>query len=165
MKKHDIEQISNFHINRLNNIQSTITRLSNIGYTLLSINLIISGILLPLIFSLNMINYARITIAGIMVLTTIVMFYCFAVNLNNERVFVNIYNNLLEINLEELCNKENPWKEIASINYIQSKKQLKEKANGSFKFRIKKYKSWVSLLWINILAIDIVALIITILIR
>lgn len=155
--KQDIQALTSFHNNRLNNIQSTITRLSNIGYTLISIDLIISGIFVPLLFSLNIVWYGRICISVIKIIITLSMFYCFAINLNNERVFVNVYNKLLSLNLNELCKTDNPWETISNINYLSIKKEI-GKSN-----RFKKYKSWVSILWGVIIVMDITVLIITIL--
>ncbi len=92
-----------------------------------------------------------------MVLMTIALFYCFAINLNNERVFIQVYNKLLSLNLNDLCKQEDPWKTISEINYISVKGDL-GKIN-----RFRKYKSWVSILWGVIVVMDIIVLTITIL--
>ncbi len=162
---HNIEALTSFHINRLNNVQSTINRLSNIGYTLLSLNLAISGIVIPILFSLSMTWYVRIVLAVVLVFVTCVMFYCFAVNLKNERIFIKVYNNLLAMDLNKLSQEENPWAQIASVNFVKFKKENKELEKESFKTRMIKYKSWVSLLWMTILIIDIVSLIMSVLVR
>ncbi|WPL35758.1 hypothetical protein [Malacoplasma iowae] len=95
----NVDKIIDIHINNLNNLQNTIKRLSNIGYTLIAISTSIISIFVPLIFSLNLIKNSKIIMSYTLFLIIVCLFFSNLVNLRNERMFVFIYNQKSKIDI------------------------------------------------------------------
>ncbi|EGZ31300.1 hypothetical protein GUU_02673, partial [Malacoplasma iowae 695] len=76
-----MDKIIDIHINNLNNLQNTIKRLSNIGYTLIAISTSIISIFVPLIFSLNLIKNSKIIMSYTLFLIIVCLFFSNLVNL------------------------------------------------------------------------------------
>lgn len=79
------DKLIDVHINNLNNIQKIISRLSNIGYTLLSLSLTIMSIILPLVYTLNIALKIRIILTVTLLVISVLFFVSHLINLRNEK--------------------------------------------------------------------------------
>lgn len=137
------------HINNLNNIQSIITRMSNIGYILIGLALSLASIFVPLIFSLNISNITRMFLSICLSIILISLFISHLVNLKNEKLWRSIYNTKTKINLDNLNNIQNKYEEILSIDFS------KYKNNSNLKI-IHSIKSWMSFVWLPIILFSLI---------
>ncbi|MGL4951364.1 MAG: hypothetical protein ACRC4L_00100 [Mycoplasma sp.] len=155
----DKKTATDIHLYNLKSIQSIITRLSNISFTLMSIILGLNTILVPLIFSLNLNKTISYVISSIQILISLIFCVAHCINLKNERIFRKIYNKKIEINLDEIIMNENPSKLILEINsfFIEEKKNYKI---TNFKNWWLIIKSWTSIIWLCIIFIPIIELMI-----
>lgn len=148
-KKIDYNKLIDLHINNLNNIQLIITRMSNIGYTLIGLALSLTSIFIPLIFSLNISNIARMFLSICLSIILISLFISHLVNLKNEKLWRNIYNTKTKINLDNLNNSENKYEEILSIDFSKYKNNLNLKIIHSI-------KSWMSFVWLPLILFSLI---------
>ncbi|MDK2819211.1 MAG: hypothetical protein KFW07_00030 [Mycoplasmataceae bacterium] len=112
---------NDIYIYSLSNIQKIITRLSNIGYALFTITLTLLSIIASIIFSLNLDNIWKLWISIISLVLISIFFGVNIINLRNEKVFIQIYNNKTKLNIEE-----STINEILSLgNFPEMKKEVK----------------------------------------
>ncbi|MGL5358065.1 MAG: hypothetical protein ACRC9U_03365 [Metamycoplasmataceae bacterium] len=146
------DKLVDVHINNLNNIQKIISRISNIGYTLLSLAVTISSIMFSLIFSLNVSSQIRLILTFTLFIIIFSLFISHLVNLKNEKLWRSIYTNKTKLNLEEL-KSENKIQEILFIDFAQFKK------NKSISI-ISCLKSWLTIVWSTLFLLVIVSIIV-----
>ncbi|MGL4183983.1 MAG: hypothetical protein ACRCRP_02500 [Metamycoplasmataceae bacterium] len=146
------DKLADVHINNLNNIQKIISRLSNIGYTLLSLAVTISSITFSLIFSLNTSILIRLILTITLLVIIFSLFISHLVNLKDEKLWRLIYTNKTKLNLEEL-KSENKTQEILFIDFLQFKK------NKSISI-ISCFKSWLTIVWSTLFLLAIVSMIV-----
>lgn len=142
-------KLIDLHINNLNNIQSIITKISNIGYILIGLALSFSSIFFSLIFSLNISIIARMFLSICLSIILISLFISHLVNLKNEKLWRIIYNTKAKINLDNLSNSENKYEEILSIDFEKYKNDSKLKIINSI-------KSWMSFVWIPLIFFSLI---------
>lgn len=159
--KNNIQLLNELHINRLNNIQSVISRLSNIGFTLISICLLINSIMIPLTFSIDTVWWIKIINSIILLISTSTLSYCHYKNLNNERKFRDLYDILSAINIEDFAEKDDPWLEHSKINI----KSIDKLQVGRISISNKNFKSWTNIVWFLIFLIDLIVLVTTIIMK
>lgn len=143
------DKLIDLHINNLNNIQSIITRMSNIGYTLIVLALSLTSIFIPLIFSLNISNIARMFLSICLSIILISLFISHLVNLKNEKLWRSIYNYKTKINLDKLNNNENKYEYILSIDFTKYKNDSNLKIVHSI-------KSWMSFVWLPLILFSLI---------
>lgn len=149
-KKIDDDKLIELHINNLNNIQSIITIMSNIGYTLIGLALSLASIFVPLIFSLNISNIARMFLSICLSIILISLFISHLVNLKNEKLWRSIYNSKTKINLDNLINNsKNKYHEILSIDFAKYKNDSNLKVIHSI-------KSWMSFVWLPLILFSLI---------
>ncbi|MGL5438350.1 MAG: hypothetical protein ACRDA7_01295 [Metamycoplasmataceae bacterium] len=140
------------HINNLNNIQKIISRLSNIGYTLISLAITISSIMFSLIFSLNTSIQIRLILTITLLVIIFSLFISHLVNLKNEKLWILLYTNKSKLNLEEL-KSENKIQEILFIDFAQFK------INKSISI-ISCLRSLLTIVWSSLFLLVIVSIIV-----
>lgn len=148
-KKIDHNKFIDLHINNLNNIQSIITRMSNIGYILIGLALSLTSIFIPLIFSLNISNIARMFLSICLSIILISLFISHLVNLKNEKLWRSIYNSKTKINLDKFNNNENKYEYILSIDFTEYKNDSNLKIVHSI-------KSWMSFVWLPLILFSLI---------
>lgn len=148
-KKINDDKLIDLHINNLNNIQLIITRMSNIGYTLIGLALSLASIFVPLIFSLNISNIARMFLSICLSIILISLFISHLVNLKNEKLWRSIYNSKTKINLDNLNNSKNKYNEILSIDFAKYKNDSNLKVIHSI-------KSWMSFVWLPLILFSLI---------
>lgn len=148
-KKIDYNKLIDLHINNLNNIQLIITRMSNIGYTLIGLALSSTSIFILLIFSLNISNIARMFLSICLSIILISLFISHLVNLKNEKLWRSIYNSKTKINLDKLNNNENKYEYILSIDFTKYKNDPNLKTVHSI-------KSWMSFVWLPLILFSLI---------
>ncbi|MGL5521895.1 MAG: hypothetical protein ACRDAW_01330 [Metamycoplasmataceae bacterium] len=146
------DKLVDVHINNLNNIQKIISRLSNIGYTLLSLAITISSIMFSLIFSLNTSIQIRLILTITLLVIIFSLFISHLVNLKNEKLWILLYTNKSKLNLEEL-KSENKIQEILFIDFTQFK------INKSISI-ISCLRSLLTIVWSSLFLLDIVSIIV-----
>lgn len=153
-KTNDIsnDKLIDLHINNLNNIQKIISRLSSIGYTLLTIAITICSITIPLIFTLKI----SITIKAIISISSFINLFCLFVshliNLKNERIWKHIYNNIIAIDILSIKSM-NKCKEILFIDFNKEKVKRKKEINI-----FNSLKSWLTISWVPILIFNLISI-------
>lgn len=146
MQKSIDSKLIDVHLNNLNNIQNTISRLSNIGLKLFSYALTITSLGIPLSFSINVSEIIRFLISFITFIVVLMLFISHLVNLKNERVWVKIYNSKANLNIAKI-ESENIIGEILKIDFQGSKKEIKLH---------KVLRSWWTLCWLVMILLIIV---------
>ncbi len=136
------------YINNLNTIQKIISRISKIGYTLLGSLITITSIFAPIILSKNISLLMSYSLFILMILINIVLFISYFCNLRNERVWINIYNKKIKINIQEFIN-DNRINKLWNFDFNSEKK--KEKV-----FTFKLFKSFPLYIWITISLFSII---------
>lgn len=143
------DKLIDLHINNLNNIQSIITRMSNIGYILIGLALSLTSIFIPLIFSLNISNIPRMFLSICLSIILISLFISHLVNLKNEKLWRSIYNSKTKINLDNLNDNENKYEYILSIDFTEYKN------NSNLKI-VHSIKSWMSFVWLPLILFSLI---------
>lgn len=146
MQKSIDSKLIDVHLNNLNNIQNTISRLSNIGLKLFSYALTITSLGIPLSFSINVSEIIRFLISFITFIVVLMLFISHLVNLKNERVWVKIYNSKANLNIAKI-ESENIIGEILKIDFQGLKKEIK---------LYKVLRSWWTLCWLVMILLIIV---------
>lgn len=114
------DKLVDVHINNLNNIQSIIHRISNIGYTLFTICITICSIIFPLIYTLNINLVIRIGLTIALLILIISLFISHLINLKNEKIFRYIYLEKAKLDINNINNK-NKIKEILFFDFKEIK--------------------------------------------
>ncbi|VEU79181.1 Uncharacterised protein [Metamycoplasma cloacale] len=136
------------YINNLNTIQSIISRLSKIGITIFSVSLTIFSIMFPLILSLNIPKWARCFLCLSLIIIQFCFFISHLINLKNERIWIQIYEEKSKLNIADLQTNNN-MPEILK-NDFNSKKKFSNIRWSSL------LKSWWSLCWFIIILLLII---------
>lgn len=142
-----MKKLIDVHINNLNNIHNTISRLSNIGYTLISIVIGLSSIFFPIILSVKMNKISKNIITTINLFFILFLFFCSLINLRNERIWIKIYNEKSKINVFDIFKEnKNPIKKILNYNFRNWKKKITIFSS---------LKSFLSIIWVGLILINI----------
>ncbi len=131
-------------IYNLNTIQSIITRVSNIGYTIIGLDITMCSIFLPLMFTIKAAKNIKCIIGSILLLMQIILRISYLINLRNEKAWRSLYNSKINT---IISNKEFELKSFLKLEFDQEKKKLKT---------IDIFKSWTSLLWISLIVLNII---------
>lgn len=146
------DKLIDVHINNLNNIQKIISRLSNIGYTLLSLSLTIMSIILPLVYTLNIALKIRIILTVTLLVISVLFFVSHLINLRNEKIWRLVY--------DEKCNLD--------FNNLESQNKIKQILSNDFEKTksdkcvpiITCLKSWLSIVRAMIFLLQIITLVV-----
>lgn len=144
------DKLVDVHINNLNNIQSIIHRISNIGYTLFTICITICSIIFPLIYTLNINLVIRIGLTIALLILIISLFISHLINLKNEKIFRYIYLEKAKLDINNI-NNENKIKEILFFDF----KEIKDKKNITI---LLSFKSWLTISWMPLFILNFVTL-------
>lgn len=146
------DKLIDVHINNLNNIQKIISRLSNIGYTLLSLSLTIMSIILPLVYTLNIALKIRIILTVTLLVISVLFFVSHLINLRNEKIWRWIYREKCNLDLNNL-ESQNKIKQILCNDFDKIKADKRVPI-------IKCLQSWLSIVWAIIFLLQIITLIV-----
>lgn len=115
------------YLQTLNNLQNITSRLSNIGFIIFTLAGAILSIMFPILFSINFEKIIRFFISIILLISIILFWFCSLLNLRNEKVFRNIYNEKTKINILEINenNEKDFINKILSIDFENEKKKIK----------------------------------------
>lgn len=144
------DKLVDVHINNLNNIQSIIHRISNIGYTLFTICITICSIIFPLIYTLNINLVIRIGLTIALLILIISLFISHLINLKNEKIFRYIYLEKTKLDINNI-NDKNKIKEILFLDF----KEIKDKKNITI---LLSFKSWLTISWMPLFILNFVTL-------
>ncbi len=114
------DELIDVHINNLNNIQKIISRLSNIGYKILRLQLIIISITLPIVYTFNIALKIRIILTVTLLVISVLFFVSHLINLRNEKIWRWIYDKKCNLDLNNL-ESQNKIKQILSIDFEETK--------------------------------------------
>lgn len=146
------DKLIDVHINNLNNIQKIISRLSNIGYKILRLQLIIMSIALPLVYTLNIALKIRIILTVTLLVISVLFFVSHLINLRNEKIWRWIYREKCNLDLNNL-ESQNKIKQILLLDFD------KIKADKCVPI-IKCLQSWLSIVWAIIFLLQIITLVV-----
>lgn len=146
------DKLIDVHINNLNNIQKIISRLSNIGYTLLSLSLTIMSIILPLVYTLNIALKIRIILIVTLLVISVLFFVSHLINLRNEKRWRLVYDEKCNLDLNNL-ESQNKIKQILSNDFEKTKSDKCVPI-------ITCLKSWLSIVWAMIFLLQIITLVV-----
>ncbi|EGV00584.1 hypothetical protein MCSF7_02729 [Mycoplasmopsis columbina SF7] len=133
-EKDDKNKLVDAQISVLNNIQKNISRLSKIGFNLISLAATLCSIVFSVTLSVSINKKGKIILIAALLIVILFLFFAYFINLKNEKTWIEIYKNKAKID-----HAETNYQKIFQLNFQNEKKKVKLSSC---------FKSWTILIWI-----------------